>query len=73
MQDGGAVVHAVVVGRQGQDKTVEVGGGDAEGEAVFGVGCFVAGGQAHQARGDVAVQVEVEGRGERGARRGVGA
>ena len=58
MQDDGAVVHAVVVWGQGEDEAVEVGGGDAEGEAVFGGGVRGGGGEAHEAGGDVAVQVE---------------
>lgn len=75
VQEGGAVVHAVVVGREGEDETVEVGGGDAEGQAcgcVVRVGWVVVGrgarggGQAHQSRGAVAVEVEVQGLGKRG-------
>ncbi len=57
MQDGGAVVVGVVVGREGEHETVEVCGCDGEGEAFFLLG----GAETEEPRGDVAVDVEVEG------------
>lgn len=37
MQDGGPVVVVVRVGREGEDEAIDVRGGDADGEAGWGV------------------------------------
>lgn len=66
-EHGGAVVVAVVEGGEGEDQAVDVGGGDADGQA--GVGAD----DVHDAGGDVAVEVQVEGVGEVGAGTGEGA
>ena len=52
VHDGGAVVVIVRVGREGEDKAVDAGGGDADGEARRGAA------QLHEAGGDVAVEVD---------------
>lgn len=57
VEDRGAVVVGVGVGGETEDEPIDFGGGDADGEALFGGGLP---GQVHDAGGDVAVEVAVQ-------------
>lgn len=71
-QDRRAVVVAVAVGRQREHQPVDLGGGDADGEA-GGAGGYGGARQVHDARRDVAVQITVERVGDGGGGAGEGA
>lgn len=66
---GRAVVVVMRVGREGEDQAIDAGCGDADGET--GVGA--AAGEVHDAAGNVAMEVEVQGVCEGGGGPGEGA